>query len=91
MHLPQVAWEIAEREAILDAKIRPWLSKKVAELMGEEEDTLVDFVVSKMGERQPAVAIEAELHKVLDDEAEGLTVKLWRVLLLEIERVNAGI
>ena len=32
--------------------------------MGEEEDALVDFVLSKLGERQPAEAIEAELHKV---------------------------
>lgn len=31
--------------------------------MGEEEDTLVDFVLSKMGERQPAGAIEEELQK----------------------------
>ena len=29
--------------------------------------------------------------KVLDDEAEGLTLKLWRMLLFEIKRADAGI
>ena len=38
--------------------------------MGEEEDALVDFVLSKLGERQPAEAIEAELHKVRPPQAD---------------------
>ena len=59
--------------------------------MGEEEDTLVEFVLGKLGERQPAQAIQEELKKVLDDEAEGLTLKLWRMLLFEIKRAEAGI
>ena len=29
--------------------------------------------------------------QVLDDEAEGLTLKLWRMLLFEIKRAEAGI
>lgn len=32
--------------------------------------SLVDFVVTKMGERQPPETIQTELSKVLDDEAE---------------------
>ena len=59
--------------------------------MGEEEDALVDFVLGKLGARQPAEAIQEELRKVLDDEAEGLTLKLWRMLLFEIKRADAGI
>ena len=91
LYAAPVGWDAVERGGLLAAKIRPWLGKKVAELMGEEEDTLVEFVLGKLGERQPAEAIEGELMKVLDDEAEGLTLKLWRMLLFEIKRADAGI
>ena len=91
LYAAPVGWDAVERGGLLAAKIRPWLGKKVAELMGEEEDTLVEFVLGKLGERQPAEAIEGELMKVLDDEAVGLTLKLWRMLLFEIKRADAGI
>ena len=49
------------------------------------------MVVSKMAQRQGAAAIETELAQILDDEAEALTIKLWRMLLFEVRRAQAGI
>ena len=36
-----------------------------------------------------ASGAQAELEKVLDDEAEGFTVKLWRMLHFEVLRAAA--
>ena len=32
-----------------------------------------------------------ELEQVLDEEAESFTVKLWRMLVFEVRRAEAGI
>ena len=42
-----------------------------------------------MSARQPASAVQAELEKVLDEEAEGFTIKLWRMLHFEAKRAAA--
>ena len=74
-----VDWEAAEAAGVLESKIRPWLAKKIAEYLGEEELTLVEFVMTKLAERLPPAKIEAEMVQVLDDDAEMFVVKLWRL------------
>ena len=86
-----VDWEAAERGGVVESKLRPWVSKKIEEYLGEEEPTLVEFVTSKLAARQPAETIVAELSKVLDDEAEKFVVKLWRMLLFEVLRFDKGL
>lgn len=63
------------------AKLRPWVAKKIAEYLGEEEPTLIDFVCSCLDRRADPREILGELALVLDDDATVLVVKLWRVLL----------
>ena len=89
LYAAEVDWDEVERSGILAEKIQPWVSKKIAEYLGEEEATLVEFVIGKMSARQPASAVQAELEKVLDDEAEGFTIKLWRMLHFEAKRSAA--
>ena len=84
-----VDWEAAEAAGVLESKIRPWLAKKIAEYLGEEEPTLVEFVMTKLAERLPPAKIEAEMVQVLDDDAEMFVVKLWRLLLFEVLRAGA--
>jgi len=65
------------------------VSKKMEEYLGEDEPTLVNFVLDKLAARTAAAEVEAEVAKVLDEEAEPFTVKLWRMLLFEIKRAKA--
>ncbi|KAK7232871.1 small nuclear ribonucleoprotein [Aureococcus anophagefferens] len=70
-----------ERHAIVRSKLRPWVAKKIAEYLGEEEPTLIDFVLSCLDRRARPEEILDELALVLEEDAQVLVVKLWRVLL----------
>jgi len=50
-------------------------------MAGEEEESLTDFIVSKLQNRRPPDEILEELSVVLDDDAEQFVVKLWRMLV----------
>jgi|TARA_B100000475_G_scaffold81526_1_gene58794 RNA-binding protein 25 len=63
------------------SKLRPWVAKKIAEYLGEEEPTLIDFVLSCLDRRARPEEILDELALVLEEDAQVLVVKLWRVLL----------
>lgn len=89
LYATEVDWDAAAAHGIVTDKIRPFVAKKMLEYLGEDEATLVDFVIGKMEARAGAEAVEAGLAKVLDEEAEIFTVKLWRMLIFEILRAKA--
>ena len=62
---------------------RKWVSKKTVELLGEEEDAVVDFVIEKLRERVDASVLLEELAVFLDEEAESFVLKLWRMIIYE--------
>ena len=72
----------------LSESVQRWVSKKVAELLGEEEPSLVEFVVEKVGEHLSAKDMVGELEPVLDNEAEPFVIKLWRMLIYETLKAN---
>lgn len=71
--------------------MRPWISKKITEFLGEEEETLVDYIVSSTKEHVQASKMLNLLKSILDDEAEMFVLKMWRMLIFEIKRVETGI
>ncbi len=75
----------------LHEKMRPWISKKITEFLGEEETTLVDFIVSNTRKHVPAASMLELLESILDDEAEMFVLKMWRMLIFEIRRVETGL
>ena len=54
--------------------MRPWISKKITEFLGEEETTLVDYIVSSTQEHVKATQMLELLQSILDDEAEMLLI-----------------
>ena len=62
---------------------RKWVAKKTVELLGEEEDAVVDFVLEKLRERVDASVLLEELSVFLDEEAESFVLKLWRMIIYE--------
>jgi hypothetical protein len=67
-----------------------WVSKKVAELLGAEEPSLVKFIGSKLNAHASCEALVTELAPVLDDDndkqAEKFVLKLQRLLILETKK-----
>lgn len=49
-----VAWDQVDA-SLLNDRIRPWVSKKVAEAFGSEDNTLVSFICEKIKERTAPV------------------------------------
>lgn len=48
-----INWQIVESHGIIQSKMRPWIVKKIIEYLGEEEKTLTEFILTKLGQRAP--------------------------------------
>ncbi|XP_023531632.1 RNA-binding protein 25-like isoform X1 [Cucurbita pepo subsp. pepo] len=85
-----INWTIYEKHA-LHERMRPWISKKITEFLGEEETTLVDYIVSSTQEHVKASQMLELLQSILDEEAEMFVLKMWRMLIFEIKKVETGL
>ena len=63
----------AKKPRLDDAKprLRAYIAAQIAEIMGEEEATLIDFILNHVVERKPWPALLEELKMVLEEEASG--------------------
>ncbi|XP_057508293.1 RNA-binding motif protein 25 isoform X1 [Actinidia eriantha] len=86
----EINWAIYDKNELHD-RMRPWISKKITEFLGEEETTLVDYIVSSTGEHVKASEMLERLTSILDDEAEMFVLKMWRMLIFEIKRIETGL
>jgi RNA-binding protein 25 len=75
----------------LQDKVKPWVAKKVKEYLGEEETTLVEFIVSNIQKHVSANTMLEQLEAILDEEADMFVLKLWRMLIFEVRRIETGL
>ncbi|KAJ7558136.1 hypothetical protein O6H91_04G025800 [Diphasiastrum complanatum] len=85
-----VNWSIYDKHE-LHERMHPWISKKITDFLGEEETTLVDFIVKNTQNHVTAQIMFESLEAILDDEAEMFVLKLWRMLIFEIRRIETGL
>ncbi|KAJ3213177.1 hypothetical protein HDU67_003192 [Dinochytrium kinnereticum] len=85
-----IKWQYIDK-ALIDSKLRPFVSKKVAEVLGGEDKDLTDFVAQAMKKHMPSDKLIEELVEALDEEAEILVMKLWRMVIFESEARAMGI
>ncbi len=64
--------------------MKPWVTKKIVDYLGEEENTLIDFIMGKIAAHTVPSEILQQLTLVLDEEAEIFVVKMWRMLVYEM-------
>ena len=83
-------WEIVD-ETLVEKRIKPWVNKKIFEYIGEEEQTLVEFICSKVLSKSSAKNILEDVAMVLDEESEVFVVKMWRLLIYETEAKCLGL
>ncbi|KAG7585173.1 PWI domain [Arabidopsis thaliana x Arabidopsis arenosa] len=86
----EINWAMYDKHQVHE-RMRPWISKKIMEFLGEEEATLVDFIVSNTQQHVKASQMLELLQSILDEEAEMFVLKMWRMLIFEIKRVEAGV
>jgi len=80
----EIDWDLVDNQ-LMEKRIRPWVNKKIAEYIGEPEPTLTDFICSKVLAGSTPKSVLDDVQMVLDEEAEVFVVKMWRLLIYEIE------
>ncbi|KAJ4974056.1 hypothetical protein NE237_007230 [Protea cynaroides] len=90
LFLYEINWAVYDKHE-LHERMRPWIAKKITEFLGEEEETLVDYVVSSTKQHVQASQMLELLQSILDDEAEMFVLKMWRMLIFEIKKVEMGL
>ncbi|GAB4829218.1 hypothetical protein Ancab_018884 [Ancistrocladus abbreviatus] len=85
-----INWGVYDKHD-LHERMRPWISKKITEFLGEEETTLVDYIVSSTQKHVKASQMLELLQSILDEEAEMFVLKMWRMLIFEIKKVETGL
>ncbi|KAG6764409.1 hypothetical protein POTOM_031877 [Populus tomentosa] len=86
----EINWDMYDKHE-LHERMRPWISKKITEFLGEEETTLVDYIMSSTQDHVKASQMLEMLQAILDDEAEIFVLKMWRTLIFEIKKVATGL
>ena len=74
---------------IIERKMKPWVTKKILEYLGEEEKTLIDFIMGKIAGHTAPGEILQQLALVLDEEADMFVLKMWRMLVYEMYTASA--
>jgi len=85
-----VEWSLVDN-VIMERRIKPWVNKKIVEYIGEPEPTLVEFICSKVLIGSQPQSIIDDVQMVLDEEAEVFVVKMWRLLIYELEAKKLGL
>ncbi|KAK0714715.1 hypothetical protein B0H67DRAFT_609757 [Lasiosphaeris hirsuta] len=85
-----VKWDFLE-DSVLREKLRPFVEKKVVEYLGVQEQFLVDVVDEHLRKHlKPADLVET-LSEALDEDAEDLVKKLWRMVIFFTESEKRGL
>jgi hypothetical protein len=86
----EVKWDYLE-ESVIREKLRPFVEKKVVEYLGVQEQFLVDVVEEHLRKHQKPAELVETLGEALDEDAEDMVKKLWRMLIFFTECEKRGL
>ncbi|KAJ5105544.1 hypothetical protein NUU61_002891 [Penicillium alfredii] len=86
----EVKWEFVD-EAVLSDQIKPFVEKKIVEYLGVQEQMLVDVVEEHVRKHGSPQELVEQLEEALDEEAEVLVRKLWRMIIFFSESEKRGL
>ncbi|KAI5812046.1 hypothetical protein BZA77DRAFT_347300 [Pyronema omphalodes] len=86
----KVQWDQVD-EAIVKEKLQPFVEKKIVEYLGVQEQELVGFVIGHIKKRGTAEDLVKELEMALDEDAETMVKKVWRMLIFYSESEKRGL
>lgn len=73
-------------EKVLERKLRPWLERKIELFMGGPQSDLVEYVLRRVNAASHPEALISDLTRFLDDSADSLIERMWRMLAFELMR-----
>jgi hypothetical protein len=85
-----IKWEFVD-EAVISDQIKPFVEKKIVEYLGVQEQMLVDVVEEHVRKHGSPQELVEQLEMALDEEAEVLVRKLWRMLIFFSESEKRGL
>ncbi|KAA8564207.1 hypothetical protein MFRU_065g00040 [Monilinia fructicola] len=85
-----VKWDYVD-DAVIVEKLRPFVEKKIVEYLGVQEQLLVEVVEEHVRTRGNPQKLVEQLEGALDDEAEVLVKKLWRMVIFFSESEKRGL
>ncbi|KAI1760753.1 hypothetical protein GGR53DRAFT_508399 [Hypoxylon sp. FL1150] len=85
-----VKWDYLDEGVIRD-KLRPFVEKKLVEYLGVQEQLLIEVVEEHLRKHAKPNDLVEELAEALDDEAEALVKKLWRMVIFFTESEKRGL
>ncbi|CAK7268030.1 hypothetical protein SEPCBS119000_002847 [Sporothrix epigloea] len=85
-----VQWSYMDDGVVRD-KLRPFVEKKVVEYLGVQEQFLVEVVETHLRKHGTPEALVDELQEALDEAAEDLVKKLWRMVIFFTESEKRGL
>ncbi|KAI9054636.1 hypothetical protein LZ554_001789 [Drepanopeziza brunnea f. sp. 'monogermtubi'] len=86
----EVKWEFVDDSVIVE-KLRPFVEKKIVEYLGVQEQLLVEVVEEHIRTRGKPQELVEQLEGALDEEAEALVKKLWRMVIFFSESEKRGL
>ncbi|CCU76999.1 U1 snRNP-associated protein [Blumeria hordei DH14] len=86
----EIKWNLVDDSVIVE-KLRPFIEKKIVEYLGVQEQLLVEVVEGHIRERGKPQDLVEQLEGALDDEAEVLVKKLWRMVVFYSESEAKGL
>ncbi|KDD76096.1 hypothetical protein H632_c358p0 [Helicosporidium sp. ATCC 50920] len=72
-------------------RIKAWVTKRIVELMGEDEESFVGFIMGQISDKSSASEMIAALKDVLDEDTLNFVVKLFQILIYEALKLEHGI
>ncbi|KHN96195.1 U1 snRNP-associated protein Usp107 [Metarhizium album ARSEF 1941] len=86
----EVKWDYMD-DSVIREKLRPFVEKKVVDYLGVQEEMLVEAVEEHLRKHGTAGALVEELEGALDEDAEDLVKKLWRMVIFFTESEKRGL
>ena len=75
----------------LKERIRKWVTKKTGDLLGLEEASMVDYIMTLLAEHTSAKKVLEALQEVLDEETNPFVFKLFRMVIFETLKQAANL
>lgn len=79
-----INWEAYDAaQPKIGAKVGKWVSGQIEKLLGQQEDTLLNFVQGELHKHSSPNAMLNELSPILDLEGEEFVLKLYQIVVFE--------
>ncbi|KAG4304394.1 hypothetical protein PORY_002104 [Pneumocystis oryctolagi] len=79
-----IKWDLLT-DSIIEDKIQPFITKKIVEYVGVQEDDLITFILDHLRKRGSAEELAKELEMAMDEEAELFVNKVYRYVIVILE------